>query len=84
MKTNKLRLRKCIVCREEFPQKDLLRVVRQKDGTVSIDHDGKINGRGAYFCKDKQTIEKIIDKKLLNRHLKVNVPDEIYKELESM
>lgn len=84
MKTNKIRLRKCIVCREEFPQKDLLRVVRQKDGTVSIDHDRKINGRGAYFCADKQTIENIIDKKLLNRHLKVNVPDEIYKELESM
>ena len=41
--------RTCVVTKEKTQKKDLLRVVRDKEGNVSIDETGKSNGRGAYL-----------------------------------
>ena len=45
------RLRMCIVCRDRSDKKELVRVVRNKNGEVFLDKTGKANGRGAYVCK---------------------------------
>ena len=42
----KIPMRQCLGCREMKPKKELTRVVRAPDGTVSIDSRGKSPGRG--------------------------------------
>ena len=79
-KTKKSPQRMCIACRQMFDKKDLLRVVRAPDGTVSVDYGGKKNGRGAYVCSDAQCREKCA-KGLLKKHLECEIPKEISEEL---
>ena len=73
--------RTCVVTKEKTQKKDLLRVVRDKEGNVSIDITGKSNGRGAYLKKDAEVIEKAKKTKVLDRVLEVSIPDEIYEEM---
>ncbi|MBQ6526985.1 MAG: YlxR family protein, partial [Clostridia bacterium] len=51
MKQKKIPMRMCVGCREMKPKKELMRVVRGPDGTVSLDPTGKKPGRGAYVCR---------------------------------
>ena len=81
MKEKKLVLRTCVLTRETLEKKDLIRIVRSKDGIVSVDLTGKANGRGAYLKKDAQVIEKARQTKILDKKLEVKVPDEIYTYL---
>ena len=74
-------LRTCVVTREKCEKKDLVRVVRQPDQSVIIDLKGKQNGRGAYLKLDKEVILKAKKTKILDKHLEVTVPDNIYDEL---
>ena len=73
--------RTCVVTKEKTQKKDLLRVVRDKEGNVSIDITGKSNGRGAYLKKDAEVIKKAQKTKVLDRVLEVTIPDEIYEEM---
>lgn len=80
MKEKKIPLRSCVVTRERFPKKELIRVVRTKDGIV-IDETGKVNGRGAYIKKDLAVIEKAKRNNQLARALETEIPESIYEEL---
>lgn len=75
-------LRKCLGCDEMLGKKGMIRVVRGKDGTVSVDETGKQAGRGAYLCRDAECLSKARKKRGLERSLKCAVPPEIYEELE--
>ncbi|MCP8616484.1 RNase P modulator RnpM [Salirhabdus salicampi] len=81
MKNKKVPLRKCIVTKEMKPKKELIRVVRNKEGDVFIDTTGKQNGRGAYLTKDRETIEQARKQNVLAHHLKASVNDSIYDDL---
>ncbi len=74
-------LRCCALTRERLEKKELLRIVRDKDGNVFIDDTYKANGRGCYLKKDKEVIIKAQKSKILDRNLNVQVNDEIYEEL---
>ena len=52
----KIPLRRCVVTKEQLPKKELLRIVRDSVGNVSIDLIGKANGRGAYIKKDLEVL----------------------------
>ncbi len=52
--------RMCVSCREKKEKKDLIRIVCNKAGELSIDINGKLEGRGAYICKDIKCLEKTI------------------------
>ena len=49
MKVRKIPYRTCSVTLEKLDKKDLLRIVRNKEGEVFVDLTGKKNGRGAYI-----------------------------------
>ena len=83
MKVRKIPMRTCVVTREKYEKKDLLRVVRDNNGNVFVDDTNKANGRGAYLKKDKDVILKAKDSKVLERHLEVKIPESIYDELIS-
>ena len=83
----KIPQRQCMGCRERKSKRDMIRVVRGTDGTVSLDFGGKMNGRGAYICPDMECLKKAIRSKALDRSLEVTIPQEVYdrlqKEMES-
>ena len=77
----KVPLRKCIVTGEMKPKKELVRIVRSKEGEVSIDLTGKKYGRGAYLSLDKETVMTAKKKNVLANHLQVSIDLSIYDEL---
>jgi len=81
MKVRKIPMRTCVVTREKFEKRDLLRIVRTPEGNIEIDLTGKSNGRGAYIKKDIDVVGKARKSKVLDKHLEVNVPDTIYDEI---
>lgn len=80
----KIPMRSCVVTLEKLPKKELIRVVKTKEGNVIVDVTGKANGRGAYLKKDIEIFEKARKSKILNKKLEVEVPDSIYDELKSI
>ena len=74
----KERLRMCIVCREHSDKKELLRIVKNKEGQIFVDKTGKANGRGAYICKSKECLNKLKKSRGLNRAFKCEVGDDVY------
>ena len=73
--------RTCIGCNEVKLKKELIRVVKNKEGEISIDKTGKANGRGAYLCDNIQCLEKAIKTKRLERSFETQIGNEIYDEL---
>ena len=78
----KIPQRQCMGCRERKPKREMIRVVRGTDGTVSLDFGGKMNGRGAYICPDMECLKKAIRSKALDRSLEVTIPEEVYIRLQ--
>lgn len=81
MKKRKIPMRKCVVSNDMKPKKDMIRIVRSKEGEVSIDPSGKLSGRGAYLSIDPEVVQLSWDKKILDRVLETELADEFYKEL---
>lgn len=80
----KIPMRKCVVTQERFPKKDLIRVVRTPEQTIEIDLSGKKNGHGAYISKSIETLSLAKKNKALQRALEIEIPEEIYNELEEI
>ena len=78
---NKIPCRTCVITKEKLPKKELIRVVRTPEGNVVVDETGKLNGRGAYLKLDSEVICKARKNKVLDRHLEVEVKDDLYEEL---
>ena len=81
MKEKKIPLRSCVITREKFPKKELLRVVRTPEGEVKVDLTGKMNGHGAYIKKDKDVIEKAMKNKALDKYLETTISEDVYQEM---
>jgi len=79
----KIPMRQCLGCREMKPKKELIRVVKSPEGDISLDFTGKKNGRGAYVCREKSCFDRIIKTKALSRAFKMQIPEDIIKELQS-
>ncbi|MCT4661440.1 MAG: YlxR family protein [Tissierellales bacterium] len=77
----KIPLRKCVGCDVRKTKKELIRVVRNKEGEISLDTTGKANGKGAYLCPNSECFEKAYKKDLLSRAFKEKVSNEIYEAL---
>ena len=77
-------LRKCVGCGEMKDKKDLIRVVLTQDGKILPDLTGKMNGRGAYFCRNAECLTAAVRKKGLERSLKCRVDVQVYEDLKSV
>ena len=78
----KIPQRQCMGCRARKAKRELIRVVRGTDGSVSLDFSGKAPGRGAYICPDPECLKKALRSKALDRSLEVTIPEEVYGRLE--
>jgi uncharacterized protein len=77
----KIPLRKCVVTQEMKPKKELIRIVRSKEGEVSIDPSGKKSGRGAYLTKSEEVVKLAQQKNTLEQQLKAKIDASLYDEL---
>ncbi len=82
MKQKKIPLRMCLGCKEMKPKRELIRVVRNNEGEISIDLIGKKPGRGAYICRDAACLEQAIKAKRLDKAFEIAIDNEIYENLK--
>ena len=83
VKPKKIPLRMCVGCRESKPKRELIRVVRAPDGTLSMDPIGKKPGRGAYVCRQESCLTRAIKQKQLERQLQVQLTAEVAEALKT-
>ena len=81
-KTKKIPLRQCIACRELKPKKEMLRIVKNKEGAIFLDFSGKAQGRGAYICDDENCIKKLRKQRLINKVFSCEVDGAVYSAIE--
>ena len=77
MKTKKIPMRMCVGCGEMKPKKELIRIVTDKEGNVSVDPTGKKAGRGAYICKSTDCLKKA------GKSKRIKVSEDIISQLEA-
>lgn len=73
--------RSCIVCRKKGDKSNFLKVVLNKNGNISVETTKKLEGRGAYVCKNEDCINLCSKKKALSRAFKQNIDASVYEEL---
>ncbi len=81
-KIKKIPMRQCLGCNSHKPKRELIRVVRLKDGGIVLDLVGKVSGRGAYICPDEGCFKKARRSKRIEHTLECGIPDEIYDSME--
>ena len=79
----KIPVRQCLGCREHKPKKELIRIVRAPEGTLSLDLRGKASGRGAYLCPREDCLKKAIRSRAVERELHCPVPPELYEQFRA-
>ncbi|MGT2844562.1 RNase P modulator RnpM [Streptococcus hongkongensis] len=80
-KEKKIPLRKSLVSGETIDKRDLLRIVKTKEGDIFIDPTGKKNGRGAYIKLDNDEAKQAKKKQVFNRSFSMEVSESFYDEL---
>ena len=78
----KIPLRTCIACREEKPKREMLRIVKNAAGEITLDFSGKLPGRGAYLCNNEACVRKLRKYRLLHKAFSADVGEEIYARVE--
>ena len=82
MKTKKIPMRMCLGCGEMKPNRELIRVVKSKEGDISLDLTGKKSGRGAYICKSVECFEKARKARKFERSFSCMISEDIYNSME--
>lgn len=82
MKTKKIPMRMCLGCGEMKPKRELIRVVKSKEGDISLDLTGKKSGRGAYICKSVECFEKARKARKIERSFSCMISEDIYNSME--
>ena len=76
--------RTCVACRQTGAKRQLVRVVRAPDGSVSIDPSGKKSGRGAYLCDAPECWLAALKRGVLPRALKLEkIPEDDLQTLDA-
>lgn len=78
----KIPMRKCLVCGEMKPKKELIRVVRDPEGKIFADMTGKKSGRGAYICRSAECLGLAKKGRRLEKAFSCRIEDEVYDALE--
>ncbi|MEF9969936.1 MAG: YlxR family protein [Ruthenibacterium sp.] len=77
----KIPLRRCNGCNESKPKKELVRVVKNNAGEISLDLTGKKPGRGAYVCPNAACLLKAQKAKRFERAFACQIPAEVYSAM---
>ncbi len=76
--------RRCMACYSSKDKYSLIRIVRTAEGKIILDTTGKIDGRGAYICKDIKCLEKVIKTNRIGKILNSNIDNKIYDDIRGV
>ena len=78
----KIPMRQCVGCQEMKSKKEMMRVLKDAEGNITLDMTGKKNGRGAYLCISGECLKKARKNRGLERSFKMSISEQIYEKLE--
>lgn len=82
MTAKKIPMRKCVGCNEMKEKRELIRVVRNNLGEVSLDLVGKKNGKGAYICRNLDCYKAAVKSKRFEKAFSSEIPKEVYESMQ--
>jgi hypothetical protein len=82
MRKKHVPMRTCVGCRLTRPKRELVRVVRDPEGKVSLDVTGKRSGRGVYICPTEECLEKAVKGRQLERSLETKIGEDVFVDLK--
>ncbi len=75
--------RTCMGCNQKKDKKDLIRIVKNKNGEINVDPKGKLEGRGTYICKSEECLNKAIKNKRISKIFEMEIDESIYENLRN-
>ena len=76
--------RKCIGCNTKKDKNDLIRIIKNKQGIITIDKTGKMQGRGAYICNNIACLENAKKKRKLEKSFSCKIDENIYEDVRGV
>lgn len=80
----KIPQRTCISCNCKKDKKGLLRIVINKQNEIKVDTTFKMEGRGAYICKNEECLNNLIKTNKLEKVFKTKIEKEIYESIRGV
>ena len=74
-------IRSCISCGNKVPKEELTRLVATSQGCVLVDHTDKMDGRGAYLCKNEGCDRQGLKRRRLEYALRTKIEDQQWRRL---
>lgn len=81
MNLKKLPQRTCTGCNTKKDKKELIRIVKNKQGEIHLDLTGKMDGRGIYLCKNEECLKKAIKNKRISKTFEMEIEDSLYENI---
>ncbi|MCL1849311.1 MAG: YlxR family protein [Clostridiales bacterium] len=81
MAQKRIPLRMCAICREQYPKRELIRLVKSADGQVALDETGKKPGRGLYVCKSQTCLTQALKGTRLEKAVGASIGTDILAAL---
>ena len=82
-KAKKIPMRQCLGCNQHKEKREMIRVVRDPEGNISLDFTGKKSGRGAYICPSLQCLKQARQARRIESALECSIPDEVFVQMEA-
>lgn len=76
--------RTCIGCNLKANKNSFIRIVKNKEGKITVDRTGKASGRGAYICDSTECLEKAIKGKKLEKAFEMKIDENVYNDLRGV
>ena len=73
-----------MACNQKNDKYNLIRIVKMPNNEILIDNTGKLNGRGAYICKDIKCLEKVIKTNRIDKILGKKIDKKIYEDIRGV
>ncbi len=76
--------RTCIGCNLKANKNSFIRIVKNKEGKITVDRTSKASGRGAYICDSIECLEKAIKGKKLEKAFEMRIDENVYNDLRGV
>lgn len=77
----KIPQRQCMGCGIKKGHNELIRIVKTPAGEIFIESGKRMDGRGAYICRNENCAKKAFKRKGLERSFKMHIQKEIYDSI---
>jgi predicted RNA-binding protein YlxR (DUF448 family) len=71
-----------VACRTVRAKRELVRIVRSPEGTLSVDLRGKASGRGAYVCPEPACLARGLADGAIAKALESAIPADVAERLK--